>query len=258
MSRAPIPLSTDVPEPIRALVVERIEPVLEDVRLLLALPRTSGSAGFAAAAVPAMFSVLAGLSRVFFHATGGDRPAFAAVAERYPVASEPAHAIKEPKAFVEGLYAHYQASLVHGLGLPLKRDTRYEPWRCSTLRMGGRDLRLEVDRIRTLQGGDALVQALESQSGWPVGVGPTLSLTTGALRLEVDALYCGLRRLVLALASDPGLRQGAVALLEPWYAAFLRGEAERAAAILAAQPTARAAAAEPQRIPGRLCSQGSG
>lgn len=258
MSSAPIPLSQDVPEPIRALVVERIEPALADVRLLLALPRVPGAASFSAAAVPAMFSVIAGLSRVFFHSTVGDRPAFAAVAERYPLADEPAHAIKEPKAFVEGLYAHYQASLVHGLGLALKRDTRYEPWRHSPLRMAGRDLGLTVDRVRTMQAGEALVQALDSPTGWPVGVGPTLSLTTGSLRLEVDALYCGLRRLVLALASDRALWGGAVALLEPWHAAALQGEAETVATILTEPAVARPASLGPQQTPGRIGRQGGG
>lgn len=257
MTRAAIPLPQDLPEPIRTLVVERIEPVLADVRTLLALPRVPGSPSFVAAAVPALFSVLAGLSRVFFHATGGDRPAFAAVAERYPLADEPAHALKEPKSFVEGLYAHYQAALVHGLGLPLKRDSRYEPWRFSLLRLSGRDLRLEVDRVRTLQSGEALVQALDAHHGWPVGVGPTLSVTRGALRLEVDALYVGVRRLTETLVADPHLRTGATVAIEPWYAAFMEGEAARAAAILAAPGIVRSLDPEPQprRATGRAGGQ---
>lgn len=260
MTRASIPLPTDVPEAIRTLVVERIEPVLGDVRTLLAMPRTPGPSSFVAATVPAMFSLLAGLSRVFFHATGGDRPAFAAVAERYPLADEPAHAVKDSKVFVDGLYAHYQAALVSGLGLHLKRDSRYEPWRFSLLRLAGQDRRLEVDRVRTLLGGEALVQALDAPSGWPVGVGPTLSLTDGALRLEVDALYVGLRRLTAVLAADPQLQEGATTVLEPWHAAMVQGDSERAAAILADPGRGPSSSLEPQpwRIPGRAGGQAAG
>lgn len=235
-----VPLDADVPESVRAFVAERIEPVLADVRCLLAQPRKPGGRGSEAASVPALFSVLGGLSRVFFHDVTGDRPSFAAVAERYPTGDEPAHAIKDPKLFAEGLYLHYQASLVHGLGLHMRRDGRYEPWRLAPARFGGRDLRLAVERLQALADGDRLVASLDAPSGWPAGVGPTLSLTTESLRLEVDAFYCGLRRLVLALAVDAALRPAAVAVLEPWYAEHRRLEGVRTAAILEA-PAARGA-----------------
>ena len=230
-------LEASVPEPIRAFVVERVEPVFAGARRLLVLPREADGQGVEAVTLPALFSVLGGLSRVFFHAVGGDRPSFLAVAERYPTADEPAHAIKDAKAFGEALHAHYQASLVHGLGLHARRDSRYEPWRLAPLRFAGRDLRLAVERQQSRLAGDALGQALDAATGWPTGVGPTLSLTSTALRLEVDAFYCGLRRLVRSLAGDHDLHAGALKMLASWHEEHLRSEAERATAILAERPS---------------------
>lgn len=241
MSDAPIHLDPDVPEPLRAFVVDRIEPVFSDVRRLLALPRVAGSRACEAVTLPALFSVLGGLSRVFFSAATGDRQGFLAAAERYPTEAEPAHAIKDPRAFSEGLHAHYMATLVHGLGLHMKRDGRYEPWRLAPLRFANRDLRLQVERLQALTSGDALLAGLEAPEGWLAGVGPTLSLTSEGLRLEVDAFYCGLRRLVSRLAHDEALAAGAAAVLAPWHADGLRSEAEQAARILDSAPPAGAA-----------------
>lgn len=240
MSDAPIELDADVPEPLRAFVAERVEPVFDDVRRLLALPRVAGARAAEAITLPALFTVLGGLSRVFFSGATGDRQGFLSAAEHYPTEAEPAHAIKDPRAFAEALHAHYQASLVHGLGLHMKRDGRYEPWRLAPLRFAGRDLRLRVERLQALTSGDALLAGLETTDGWMAGVGPTLSLTSEGLRLEVDAFYCGLRRLVRRLAHDTALATGAAAVLEPWHADSLRGEAEQAARILGgdSQPSA--------------------
>ena len=58
MTRAAIPLPQDLPEPIRTLVVERIEPVLADVRTLLALPRVPGSPSFVAAAASSGWAMM--------------------------------------------------------------------------------------------------------------------------------------------------------------------------------------------------------
>lgn len=237
MSDAPIHLDSAVPEPLRAFIVERIEPVFDDVRRLLALPRVAGSRASEAVTLPALFSVMGGLSRVFFSAATGDRQGFLSAAELYPTDAEPAHAIKDPRAFAEALHAHYQASLVHGLGLHMKRDGRYEPWRLAPLRFAGRDLRLRVERLQALTSGDALLAGLEAAHGWMAGVGPTLSLTSEGLRLEVDAFYCGLRRLVPKLAHDAALAAGAAAVLAPWHADGLRSEAEQAARILASEPS---------------------
>jgi hypothetical protein len=245
MRESVMALADDVPDPVRAFVAERVEPVFADVGQLLGLPRTPDGRGFEAATVPALFSVVGGLARVFFHTVTGDRASFAAVAERYPTADEPAHAVKDPKLFAEALYLHYQASLLHGLGLSMKRDSRYEPWRVAPVRLAGRELRLSVERLRSLQSGDVLLAGLDAPAGWPGGVGPTLSLTTDALRLEVDAFYCGLRRLVRLLAEDPMLRAGALAVLQPWYADALRRDAERAAAILDAPVGTRAGSLAP-------------
>jgi hypothetical protein len=234
MRDAAIALNAAVPEPIRAFVAERMEPVFGDVRRLLALPREAGGRGFEGTAAPALLSLVGALSRVFFPTVTGERAAFLAVAERYPTIDEPAHAVKDPKAFAEGLYAHYQAAVVHGLGLHMKRDGRYEPWRLAPVKFAGRDVRLGVERLRALSVGDAVLAGLDAPSGWPTGVGPTLSLTTDALRLEVDALYCGTRRLVRSLTEDGSLQAGACAMLQSWHAELLQRDAHTAASLLAA------------------------
>lgn len=234
MSEAAMGLDPGVPDPIRAFVSERIEPVFADVGRLLAAPRGPEGRGFEAVVLPTLFAVLGGLSRIFFHSVTGERQSFVVVAERYPTDDEPAHAIKDPRLFAEALHAHYGASLLHGLGLHMKRDGRYEPWRLAPIRLQGRELRLSVERLQPLTiSGEALRAGLEAPQGWLAGVGPTLALTTDALRLEVDAFYCGLRRLVRGLIADRGLWPGALTTLAPWYAEARRCEDERAAAILA-------------------------
>lgn len=224
-----------VPDPIRMFVAERVAPVFADLGRLLAAPRDAEGRGFEAVIAPGLFALLTALSRVFFHSATGERQSFMAVAERYPTDDEPAHAIKDPRLFAEALYAHYGASLLHGLGLHMKRDGRYEPWRIAPVRVQGRELRLSVERLRALSSsGDALLAGLDAESGWPTGVGPTLTLTTDSLRLEVDAFYCGLRRLVRRLAEDRDLWPGALAMLAPWYEEMLQSQNERAEAILGA------------------------
>ncbi|MCP5328077.1 MAG: hypothetical protein H7A16_09710 [Sinobacteraceae bacterium] len=239
-------LDPGVPDPIRMFVAERVAPVFADLGRLLAAPRDAEGRGFEAVILPSLFALLNALSRVFFHSATGERQSFMAIAERYPADDEPAHAIKDPRLFAEALHAHYGASLLHGLGLHMKRDGRYEPWRIAPVRVQGRELRLSVERLRALSsGGEALLAGLDAESGWPTGVGPTLTLTTDSLRLELDAFYCGLRRLVRRLAEDKDLWPGALAVLAPWYAATLQSQDERAEAILGGDAAAGGSTSRP-------------
>ena len=66
MAYTPLVLDPSTPEPIQAFVAERIEPLLRQVRALLALPVTPEAAGVELVVAPALFSVLGGLSQVFF------------------------------------------------------------------------------------------------------------------------------------------------------------------------------------------------
>ena len=236
MSYAPLVLDPTVPEPIQAFVAERVEPLLKQVRQLLALPAAAEEAGVELAVAPAMFSVLGGLSQVFFNALAGDRPSFLAVAERYSAEHEPGNAIKDPKKFADLLYIHHRSSLVHGLGLNMQRDGRFEPWRVTPLAIDGKPTRLKLARTRTLPVTETFLAALESPAGGVPGAGPTLSFTVDGLRLELDALYCGLRRLTRRLAEDTTLQAGAVRVLQPWFAEVRRWEDETAAALLSSGP----------------------
>ncbi len=240
MPYAPLVLDPNVPEPLRTFVGERIEPLLRQVRSLLALPvaadpsDASAACGVELAVAPALFSVLGGLSQVFFNSQSSEKLSFLAVAERYATEHEPGNAIKDPKKFADLLYVHHRAALVHGLGLNLQRDGRFEPWRVVPLTVDGKPTRLKLARTRALPVTESFLGALESPAGGVAGAGPTLSFTVDGLRLELDAFYCGVRRVTRRLAEDVTLQPGAVRVLQPWWAELQHWENETAVGLLSA------------------------
>jgi hypothetical protein len=230
----PLVLDPTVPESIQAFVAERVEPVLRQVRALLALPVSPEAAGVERVAAPALFSVLGGLSQVFFHSQSSEKLSFLALAERYPTGHEPGNAIKDAKRFADLLYMHHRASLVHGLGLNLLRDSRYEPWRVAPLAIDGKPMRLQLARTRALPVTENFVAGLESTAGGVAGAGATLSFAVEGLRLELDAFYCGVRRVTRRLAEDVTLQPGAVRVLQPWLVELRNWENETASQLLSA------------------------
>ena len=75
------PVSDSVPESIRLAVRMLVEPILRDVRMMLA----HGDPGFHLSAALVLASVIAGLSRVFFSTTRKTGEAFVDAASRYPL-----------------------------------------------------------------------------------------------------------------------------------------------------------------------------
>lgn len=243
-SYTPLVLDPTVPESIQAFVAERAEPLLKQVRALLALPVSPDAAGVELVAAPALFAVLGALSQVFFNSQSSEKLSFLAVAERYPTGHEPGNAIKDAKRFADLLYVHHRANLVHGLGLNLMRDSRFEPWRVAPLSIDGKPMRLQLSRTRALPVTENFLAGLESPAGGVAGAGATLSFTVEGLRLELDAFYCGVRRVTRRLAEDVTLQPGAVRVLQPWFAELRQWEDERASQLLSAN-TPRSAAGGP-------------
>jgi len=260
MAYTPLVLDPSTPEPIQAFVAERIEPLLRQVRALLALPVTPEAAGVELVVAPALFSVLGGLSQGFFNSLAGQKPSFLAVAARYSADHEPGNAIKDAKRFADLLHVHHRANLVHGLGLNMHRDGRFEPWRIMPLSIDGKPMRLKLARTRTLPLTERFLAALENPAGGVTGAGPTLSFTVDGLRLELDAFYCGVRRVTRRLAEDRTLQPGATRVLQPWYAELQHWENETAALLLTAGSVPGAtpgnATGEPTRTSGAATPTG--
>ena len=90
----PIPLADDVPESIRDLVRKRVEPILGDVRVMLAQPDRSGGPAFTLSATIVLASVVGGLARVF-DTEPEDGKNFKNIAREYPLDEEPPDAVTD-------------------------------------------------------------------------------------------------------------------------------------------------------------------
>jgi hypothetical protein len=182
---------------------------------MLANPPPSGGPAFNLSAALVLASVIGGLSRVFFSTTKGDQKTFIATAERYPLADEPANAVKDRSKFAELLYKTYRNNLVHSLGLTV--DDKGPTYKIVAPRMTPK-----IGRGHALT--EHQLAALEATTGRPAGLVPTMQIRSdGVLILSAEALYWGTRRLVRDLAHDQSLHANAVAFLAPWYSPTVYG-----------------------------------
>jgi len=235
LSYLPIDLDPcNVPEPIRAFVAGMVEPYLMDVREMLRHPRAHNLPAMNFSIASVLCSVIGGLSRVFYNGITGDGASFKAVAARYPMADEPANAVRDPASFAEFLYTAYRCNLVHSLGLNMGRDKNTDPWEIRP-----RTERIKVARRPGLPLDDAQLAEMDRPTGWPSGLPATLALDTqkGEWRLDADALYCGVRRLVRLLAEDSALQAGAVGALKPWFDSITGPPVPSPATLSGATPT---------------------
>ncbi len=210
----------EIPESVRMLVAKRIDPVLRDVRTMLAFPRELGEVGFNLTATPALFSIIGGLSRVFFSNVKGDRESFPMVAERYPLSEEPQRAIRDAQRFSTELYKTYRNSLIHSFGLSVKWSNDNNRYHVETMENVPKIVR------HSLAPPEKQLDELENASGRPDWLEPTLAERDNVVRLCPDALYWGVRRLVRLLAEDDGLHDSAMSLLAPWAAHVLDEQRE--------------------------------
>jgi len=130
---------------------------------------------------------------------------------------EPAGVIRDGLQFAKELYDAYRCELVHSLGLHMDRPNRNSRWSITDV-----EERYVVARRPGLPRTAADLAALDATMGRPAGLPATLSRTEKKVRLDVDALYCGVRRLVRILAMDESRHAmdatlGAVSEMAPYW-----------------------------------------
>lgn len=219
MSYAPIELDPGtVPESIRFFVPDRVEPYLRDVRVMLEAPSAADRPGFNMSIAVVLCGVIGGLSRVFYNDLPKDGESFRAVAQRYPMEDEPARAFHNLQSFANELYGVYRCGLVHSLGLHMERaDPRRwdSPWTIADV-----GERYVVARSPSLPLDERQLAELDAAVGRPPWLYPILARVDSKIRLDVDALYWGVRRIVRSLSHDPPRQIVATAVLEDWHAAI--------------------------------------
>lgn len=219
MPYAAIDLPRSVPDAVRWFIADRVEPYLRDARYLLGAPADPGGAQLDASIASILCGVLAGMGHVFYNEISSEGMAFRAIATRYPLQDEPANAISDAAEFAHELDCIRRNGLVQTLGFNFERDDRT-----------GRFILAEVDdryviaRHPGVRVSDLQLAEMERMSGRPDGLAPTLLRLTSAcasptIRLDVHALYWGVRRVLAALAADPSRAPIAVKVLQPWYVA---------------------------------------
>jgi hypothetical protein len=216
MGYVEIVLAAATPAEVVKFVRQRVEPVLRDVRHALEYPKVNGQPGFNMTAAGALCGVVGGLSRVFFSGTKGDGASFRQVANRYAAidsasAIDPTTGQPDAAKFADKLYGVYRCNLAHALGLSTKWDDKLSRWAIKPLQV-----QTKVTRWEPLPVTEARLQELDKIGPWPANLPPTLSQDGGVERLNVDAFYCGIRRLTQELAEDSTLAHGAVAILSDW------------------------------------------
>lgn len=234
MPYLPIELdSKRVPESIRAFVAGPVEMYLRDVRAMLEHPRAHNLPALNYSIASMLCAVIGGLSRVFYNGSTGDERSFKAVAKRYPMREEPAGAIRDKRRFAHVLYKAYRCNLVHSLGLNMAKRKKTQRWTVTK-----RATSIKVARWATaLPLSERQLEQLDQPSGWPRGLSATFMKDGRGWRLDADALYCGVRRLVRIVAEDPKLRAGAAAVLGRWYDASVAKAKPLAATTSATTPT---------------------
>jgi hypothetical protein len=210
MAYTPILLDTAVPSEIDRFVRGRVEPYLRDVRLMLEFPKVQDQPGFNLTAAGALCGVMGGIARVFDSTTRPDGDSFRGMAKRYATI-DVASAVPNAEKFADQLYEVYRCTLVHALGLNTNWNVALKRWKVEPL-----SVRTKVTRWDPLPMTEVRLLELERGGAWPATLPATLSLDGGVERLNVDAFYCGIRRLVKSLAEDASLHSAAVTILSDW------------------------------------------
>jgi hypothetical protein len=223
------------PESIRLFVAKRVEPYLRDVRVMLTAPLPDVSRTPKDPPEPALnmsiatvlCGVIGGLARVFYNEFPLDSESFQETAKRYPMEDEPTDAVPISD-FANDLYDVYRCSLVHSLGLHMEDRGAVVKGRRRRVVVHAAE-RYVVARFNPPPLSESQLVELDRPSGRLAGLQATMKKDQGKVRLEVDALYCGVRRLVRVIATDPKRQAIAVPVLQPWFALQKSLEHERLA-----------------------------
>lgn len=197
-----------VPRQVVDLVEKRVNPLLHDVHWMLSHPRpgTDGEPAFNLSAAQVLCAIVGGLSRFFCNDKVTDKDAFTAALEYYPI--DEANGSLSGPGFANELYHVYRCNLVHALGMNTFRQNNTSRWKVEAYDESKKVTRHEVPLS------DVRLSEL-NQRNRPKWLEPTLSRRGGVVRLNVDSLYWGVRRLVMSLATDRTRQHEAKKVLEP-------------------------------------------
>jgi hypothetical protein len=183
-----------VTEPsLKRMFRDHLDMQVEDLRVLLRMPRSGfpGGCNFAAAAM--IFNLIAGASVCLYNANEKtlrkEPPAgahFRGILEKYfPWGAEPVAAVDGARV----IYKYSRNPLAHSLGLA---------------RAGVPDIAVAKKRL-----GPNQIEALEDSAVRPSWAAPALTPEGGNYTLDIAGLYWGLHRMLHAVVADPVQRQGA-------------------------------------------------
>lgn len=211
VSYLPIPLAQGVPVSVKAFVHHRVEPILRDVRLMLTYPRQANEPGFNLTAAAALFSVIHGIARVFHSTERLDGQSFRLIAGHYPLSEEPVDAIRDPDDFGVSLYDVYRCNLAHCVGLATDWSPSKKRWEIINLGAVTKVVRQPPVPLPSV-----LLDELDGVSNRPTWLDGTITNFDGVTRLNVEALYHGIRKLTKQFAEDRSLQADAIQFLKPW------------------------------------------
>lgn len=195
----------------RRFVQEFVDPLMRDVRAMLEHPAADGVAFNLSAAI-VLCAVIAGVARVF-DPKQPDNQEFKNLCTRMDLRHPSSTAVTSSQDFGEALYHVYRCNLVHSAGLNLRNHqagkVSFPPIATSMPRSAS------VVRGATLPIGGAKLDELENLSSTPAWLPPILDRKATGDELCVEALYRGVRALVVHLAQAPMLQAAANSVLLP-------------------------------------------
>jgi hypothetical protein len=205
----PLTVQSEPTSEVTALIRRLEDHYFRDVHAMLRLPApdidVTAGCNFAIAQV--LLAVVSGVSTTLYAQAGGSGARFKGLlAEFYPWDEEPG-LDGDPREHARRIYALFRNPLTHDLGLDLERKRRTH--------------QVVVKRLTTDTGlrgrSEAGVESLE-QIARPSPLSPVLRIDEGRVVLLVDAMYWGIRKLIVSLSGD----RARMARAESFLAAFGR------------------------------------
>jgi hypothetical protein len=198
MAYFPLQLAPETPELVALLMRKGVEPLFNDVHVMLRLPIAELGPGvgcnFTIAHV--LLAVTAGVSATFYTRGLGDGKAFRGVLSKfYPWELEPEGESVETRADV--LWSEFRNPFAHSLGLAMERtghkQREFQP----------RRYQLKIGRDKASMREEA-IEAIERSSARPA-LNPTLVLQPHKKVLWVEPFYWGVREMLLRMSRETEL-----------------------------------------------------
>ncbi|MBI4084258.1 MAG: hypothetical protein HY423_16755 [Candidatus Lambdaproteobacteria bacterium] len=223
MPYTPLTIPPDVPDVVRRLVQEQLEPQLRDIHAMLRLPLDDDpfKAGGNVTIASALLNLVGGISIVLYKSTGSSGSLFKNVLTNfYPWDDETGGLSGDAAA--NTLYETFRNNLTHSMGLSVKEKKKHGP---ATRRLApmGKPVKIKRWRAPDIPGRsreeapgptDEFVTSLESDQR-PQNISATLTERSDATVLLVESLYWGIRRMVEKLLNDRDAMTNASKFLAP-------------------------------------------